>query len=97
MTIRFFLNNFFFFRVTVPGYQGNLSVIVGHTANIAPWERFGIEFMLSFIVVFSYFVSMDTYRKWTGTSSLTIGATYSACSFVSVSKNKYFYEFMSFL
>ncbi|XP_056647081.1 neurogenic protein big brain isoform X1 [Diorhabda sublineata] len=74
----------FLYGVTVPGYQGNLSAAIGHSAAIAPWERFGIEFMLTFIVVFSYFISMDTYRKWTGTSSLTIGSTYSACSFVSM-------------
>uniref|UniRef100_A0A6P7HCJ4 Neurogenic protein big brain n=1 Tax=Diabrotica virgifera virgifera TaxID=50390 RepID=A0A6P7HCJ4_DIAVI len=73
----------FLYGVTVPGYQGNLSAAVVHSSGIAPWERFGIEFMLTFIVVFSYFISMDSYRKWTGTSSLTIGATYSACSFVS--------------
>ncbi|XP_072401935.1 neurogenic protein big brain [Diabrotica undecimpunctata] len=74
----------FLYGVTIPGYQGNLSAAVVHSAGIAPWERFGIEFMLTFIVVFSYFISMDSYRKWTGTSSLTIGATYSACSFVSM-------------
>ncbi|CAH0562204.1 unnamed protein product [Brassicogethes aeneus] len=74
----------FLYTVTVPGYQSNLSAAVAHSAMIAPWERFGIEFILTFIVVFSYFVSMDTYRKWIGTSALTIGSTYSACSFVSM-------------
>ncbi|CAG9855020.1 unnamed protein product [Phyllotreta striolata] len=74
----------FLYGVTVPNYQGNMSAVLGHSFNISPWEKFGIEFMLTFIVVFSYFISMDTYRKWTGTSSLTIGATYSACSFVSM-------------
>ncbi|KAG5883538.1 hypothetical protein JTB14_016652 [Gonioctena quinquepunctata] len=74
----------FLYGVTVPGYQGNLSAVITHSASMAPWERFGIEFILTFVVVFSYFISMDTYRKWTGTSSLTVGSTYSACTFVSM-------------
>ncbi|CAG9759884.1 unnamed protein product [Ceutorhynchus assimilis] len=76
----------FLYGVTVPeyhGYQENLSSAVGHPTNIfTSWERFGIEFTLTFLVVFSYFISMDTYRKWIGTHSITIGATYCACSFV---------------
>ncbi|CAG9816867.1 unnamed protein product [Phaedon cochleariae] len=74
----------FLYGVTIPGYQGNLSAVIEHSADIAPWKRFGIEFILTFIVVFAYFISMDTYRKWTGTSSLTVGSTYSACSFASM-------------
>lgn len=49
----------------------------------APWEKFGIEFILTFVVVLSYFVSMDGERRWMGMSAITIGSTYSACSFVS--------------
>nr|XP_023029311.1 neurogenic protein big brain [Leptinotarsa decemlineata] len=74
----------FLYGVTIHGYQGNLSAVISHTASIAPWEIFGIEFILTFVVVFSYLISMDTYRKWTGTSSLTIGSTYSACTFASM-------------
>ncbi|KAF7273693.1 MIP channel family protein big brain [Rhynchophorus ferrugineus] len=76
----------FLYGVTVPGYhsyQENLSSAVGHPTNIfTSWERFGIEFTLTFLVVFSYFMSMDTYRKWIGSGSITIGSTYCACSFV---------------
>jgi len=67
-------------RVTVPGYMGSLP------AHLNSWERFGVEFCLTFIVVFTYFVSMDTYRKWLGSSPLVIGAAYLACTLVSVSK-----------
>ncbi|RZC37210.1 neurogenic protein big brain [Asbolus verrucosus] len=74
----------FLYGVTVPSYQGNLTVSFTHSVTEAPWEKFGIEFILTFVVVFSYFVSMDIHRKWMGTSALTIGATYSACSFVSM-------------
>ncbi|XP_066152864.1 neurogenic protein big brain [Euwallacea fornicatus] len=76
----------FLYGVTVPGYhssQENLSSAIGHPSNIfTSWERFGIEFTLTFLVVFSYFMSMDSYRKYVGTSAITIGATYCACSFV---------------
>jgi len=74
-------------RVTVPGYMGNLSATASHLpAHLNSWERFGVEFCLTFIVVFTYFVSMDTYRKWLGSSPLVIGAAYLACTLVSVSK-----------
>jgi glycerol uptake facilitator-like aquaporin len=73
--------------VTVPGYMGNLSATVSHLpAHLNSWERFGVEFSLTFIVVFTYFVSMDTYRKWLGSSPLVIGSAYLACTLVSVSK-----------
>lgn len=74
------------FSVTVPGYQTNMLAAVVQSANVAPWERFGVEFILTFMVVFVYFVCMDTYRKWLTSSCLTIGATYAACTFVSVSR-----------
>ncbi|KAL1493153.1 hypothetical protein ABEB36_011265 [Hypothenemus hampei] len=76
----------FLYGVTVPGYHGsqeNLSSAVEHPTNIfTSWERFGIEFTLTFLVVFSYLITMDTYRKYTGTGAITIGAAYCACTFV---------------
>lgn len=42
---------------------------------------------LTFIVVLAYFMSTDSYKSYFGVSSLSIGAAYSACSFVSVSIN----------
>lgn len=73
--------------VTVPGYQGNLQAAIAHTSNLAAWERFGVEMILTFIVVLAYFMSTDSYKSYFGVSALSIGAAYSACSFVSVSKN----------
>lgn len=90
MTLRF--NPFntiiiqFICSVTVPGYQGNLQAAVAHTSSLAAWERFGVEMVLTFIVVLAYFMSTDTYKSYFGVSSLSIGAAYGACSFVSVSK-----------
>ncbi|XP_069704193.1 neurogenic protein big brain-like isoform X2 [Periplaneta americana] len=73
------------YGVTTPGYMGNLSATVSHLpVHLNAWERFGVEFILTFIVVFTYFVSMDTYRKWLGSSALTIGSAYLACTLVSM-------------
>ncbi|XP_017782179.1 PREDICTED: neurogenic protein big brain [Nicrophorus vespilloides] len=74
----------FLYGVTVPGYQGNLAAAVGHTASVAAWERFGVEFILTFVIVLTYFVSMDTSRRWTNNAGITIGAAYTACTFVSM-------------
>jgi glycerol uptake facilitator-like aquaporin len=72
--------------VTAPGYIGSPSATASHLpTHLNSWERFGVEFILTFIVVFTYFVSMDTYRKWLGSSALTVGSAYLACTLVSVS------------
>lgn len=70
--------------MTVPGYQGNLQAAVSHTSTLAAWERFGVEFILTFVVVLSYLISTNSYKKYFGSSAIAIGAAYSACSFVSV-------------
>ncbi|PSN40507.1 hypothetical protein C0J52_11690 [Blattella germanica] len=70
----------------MPSYMSNLggATVVSHLpAHLNPWERFGVEFILTFVVVFTYFVSMDTYRKWLGSSALSIGSAYLACTLVS--------------
>ncbi|XP_049548318.1 neurogenic protein big brain-like [Anopheles darlingi] len=72
------------YGVTVPGYQGNLQAAVSHSAQLAPWERFGVEFILTFIVVLAYLISTNSFRKYFGSSAIAIGAAYSACSFVSM-------------
>uniref|UniRef100_A0AAG5DCB4 Aquaporin n=1 Tax=Anopheles atroparvus TaxID=41427 RepID=A0AAG5DCB4_ANOAO len=72
------------YGVTVPGYQGNLQAAVSHSAQLAPWERFGVEFILTFIVVLAYLISTSSFKKYFGSSAIAIGAAYSACSFVSM-------------
>lgn len=74
------------FSVTVPGYQGNLQAAISHSASLAAWERFGVEFSLTFVVVLTYFVSTDSMKRFMGNSATTVGSAYSACSFVSVSR-----------
>ncbi|XP_022901247.1 neurogenic protein big brain [Onthophagus taurus] len=74
----------FLYGVNISGYRTNLETAISHSTNVSAWERFGIEFILTFVVVLTYFVSMDTHRRWTTSSNITIGAAYSACSFVSI-------------
>lgn len=64
-----------------------MQAAIAHTSTLAAWERFGVEMVLTFIVVLAYFMSTDSYKSYFGVSSLSIGAAYSACSFVSVSVN----------
>ena len=73
-------------RVTVPGYQGNLQAAISHSSALGAWERFGVEFILTFTVVLAYFVSTSSYKRYLGSSAMVLGAAYSACSFVSVSE-----------
>ncbi|XP_053672787.1 neurogenic protein big brain-like [Anopheles nili] len=72
------------YGVTVPGYQGNLQAAVSHSAQLAPWERFGVELILTFIVVLVYLISTSSFKKYFGSSAIAIGAAYGACSFVSM-------------
>ncbi|XP_068085439.1 neurogenic protein big brain [Anabrus simplex] len=60
------------------------AVVAQLPSHLTAWERFGVEFILTFIVVFTYFVSMDTYRKWLGSSGLAVGSAYLACTLVSM-------------
>ncbi|KAG8243772.1 hypothetical protein J6590_038249 [Homalodisca vitripennis] len=77
------------YRVTLPSrvYPGDdkrmpvtLSQVL--VATQTPWQKFGIEVVLSFIIVYTYFVTMDSHRKWLSSSGLSIGAAYLACSLV---------------
>lgn len=77
------------YRVTIPSYQGNLSAITTQTANVATWERFGVEVVLTFMVVLAYFVTMDSPSRTFGNGALAVGAAYGSASFVSVSITNY--------
>nr|CAD7407687.1 unnamed protein product [Timema cristinae] len=69
-------------RVTAPTSQGILGVTAATT--LYGWEQFGVELLLTFIVVLTYLVCMDSYRQWLGSSALLIGAAYLACTLVMV-------------
>nr|CAD7415417.1 unnamed protein product [Timema poppensis] len=66
--------------VTAPTSQGILGVTAATT--LYGWEQFGVELLLTFIVVLTYLVCMDSYRQWLGSSALLIGAAYLACTLV---------------
>ncbi|KAF5283044.1 hypothetical protein FQR65_LT14105 [Abscondita terminalis] len=71
----------FLYGLTIPRYQGNQSPTLVHEEDIVIWERLVLELILTFIIVLTHLMTMDTYTKWLGSSSLTIGASYSACTF----------------
>ncbi|KAL1123072.1 hypothetical protein AAG570_002160 [Ranatra chinensis] len=67
----------------MPAKQSTLSATLAQLpAHLAPWERFGLELILSFMVVFTYFVASD--RKHLGGSALTVGSAYLAATIVSM-------------
>ncbi|KAL7040605.1 hypothetical protein ACKWTF_000455 [Chironomus riparius] len=72
------------YGVSLPGYQGNLQAAISHSSAVSSWERFGVEMILTFVVVFTYFVSTNSQRKLFNNSAAMIGAAYSACNFVSM-------------
>lgn len=67
------------FGVSIPGHQGSLGSTTVHT-GLTPWQGFGIELVLTFIVVFAVFACLDSQRKIPGGSALSIGAAYLTCS-----------------
>lgn len=83
------------YRVTVPGRQDSIRVATAQLpAHLSPWERFGLEMILSFLVVFVYFVTMDSHRKWISGAPLSIGSSYIAATIVSVCDFIFRYEYM---
>ncbi|XP_066905119.1 neurogenic protein big brain [Halyomorpha halys] len=73
------------YGVTVPQRQGSLPAAAAQLpAHLSPWERLGLELILTFVVVFTYFVSMDSHRRWLGGTSMAIGSAYLAASIVSM-------------
>lgn len=80
-------------RVTLPGrnlFPGDEKRMPATLTQVlvatqTPWQKFGIELVLSFVVVYTYFVTMDSHRRWLGGSALGLGAAYLSCSLVAVS------------
>ena len=71
-------------RVTVPGYSA-LASIAPHPAHMSAWERFGVELILSFLLVLTYCGATDSHRRSLGGAGPAVGAAYLACTLVSVS------------
>jgi hypothetical protein len=56
-------------------------------SSTTPWQRFSLGLLLMFFIVFTYYVTNNTFHKWTGTSATAIGAVYFACGLVAVRAN----------
>ncbi|XP_050535247.1 neurogenic protein big brain isoform X2 [Daktulosphaira vitifoliae] len=53
-------------------------------SSTTPWQRFSLGLVLMFFIVFTYYVTNNTFHKWTGTSATAIGAVYFACGLVAM-------------
>ncbi|XP_013782923.2 neurogenic protein big brain-like, partial [Limulus polyphemus] len=65
--------------VTIPGHQGTLGSTLVHP-DLGPWQAFGIEFVLTFVVVFTVFATLDPNRRSLGSDALAVGIGYLATS-----------------
>ena len=70
--------------VSVPGHQGALGVVVAHEM-LSAWQVFGVEFVLTFLIVFTVFATVDPNRRCFGSDSLAVGIAYLACTISGVS------------
>ncbi|XP_054267678.1 neurogenic protein big brain-like [Macrosteles quadrilineatus] len=83
------------YGVTLPGrnmFPGDEKRMPATLAQVlvatqTPWQKFGIEVVLSFVIVYTYFVTMDSQRRWLTGPGLSIGAAYLACSLVATSSS----------
>ncbi|XP_025406216.1 neurogenic protein big brain isoform X2 [Sipha flava] len=53
-------------------------------SSTTAWQRFSLGLLLMFFIVFTYYVTNNTFHKWTGTSATAIGAVYFACGLVAM-------------
>ncbi|XP_060872803.1 neurogenic protein big brain-like [Metopolophium dirhodum] len=53
-------------------------------SSTTPWQRFSLGLLLMFFIVFTYYVTNNTFHKWTGTAATAIGAVYFACGLVAM-------------
>nr|XP_027221784.1 neurogenic protein big brain-like [Penaeus vannamei] len=76
------LNLFFsLFSATSSGYTGDLGATVVSQV-ITPWQGLGLEFLLTFVVVFVVFASVNPYRRSLGNPAMAIGVGLLACTLV---------------
>ena len=73
-------------RATSSGYTGDLGATTVSQV-ITQWQGLGLEFLLTFVVVFVFFSSVNPYRRSFGNPSIVIGFAYMACTLVGVSKD----------
>ncbi|RWS27067.1 neurogenic protein big brain-like protein [Leptotrombidium deliense] len=70
------VNTYIYLRlVSIPGHQGALGISKPHDV-LGPWQIFGVEFVLTFLVVFTIFATLDANKRSMGSDSLSIGIAY---------------------
>lgn len=69
------------YGATSSGYTGDLGATVVSQV-ISPWQGLGLEFLLTFVVVFVVFASFNPYRRNFGNPAVAIGLAYLACTLV---------------
>ncbi|XP_076349591.1 aquaporin AQPAe.a-like [Tachypleus tridentatus] len=69
------------YGVTIPGHQETLGSTVVHP-DLGAWQAFGIEFILTFVVVFTVFATVDSSRRSLGSDAVAIGIAYLAVSLI---------------
>lgn len=72
------------YGATSSGYTGDLGA-TSVSQVITQWQGLGLEFLLTFVVVFVFFSSVNPYRRSFGNPSVVIGFAYMACTLVGVS------------
>lgn len=72
--------------MTVTGSQsmGPLGITAGHD-SLNAWQVLAVEFVLTFVVVFATYATLDSNRKSFGSDSLSIGIAYLVASLTGVS------------
>ncbi|XP_065199544.1 neurogenic protein big brain-like [Planococcus citri] len=72
------------YGVSVTPHVGDYNAAVPSLAShMSVWKRLGIEFVLSFLIVFTYRITVDDHRKWFGNSATCMGLAYLATGLVS--------------
>ncbi|XP_022246649.1 neurogenic protein big brain-like [Limulus polyphemus] len=69
------------YGVTIPGYQETLGCTLVHS-DLGAWQAFGIEFVLTFVIVFTVFATMDPNRRTLGSNAVAIGIAYLTASLI---------------
>ncbi|XP_076326076.1 aquaporin AQPAe.a-like [Tachypleus tridentatus] len=69
------------YGVTIPGHQETLGCTLVHD-YLGAWQAFGIEFVLTFVIVFTVFATVDPNRRMLGSDAVAIGIAYLTVSLI---------------
>ena len=75
---------FFFYSVSISGHQGALGISMPHE-SLGAGQVFGLEFVLTFLIIFTIFATFENNRRLLSNDSLSIGLAYTVGSLAGVS------------